>query len=710
MMQGANIMKQLALLISAFCLENICLAQQLKWQHLNGPMGGIIGDIAINSKGYIYAGAYAFATGYTGLYKSVDNGETWQKIPTQFDDFEVYAIYLTQADHIFVGTNHQGRIYRSLDDGQTWENTNNGYNSGECWAFGEDQQGNLFAGDGEFGGVFKSSDYGTSWSWVADLFPLTFASAANGIIYCGSFLGLFASRDQGETWAQNNLLANIPVSTILLDNNNVIYAGTGYHNNGDGVYFSSDGGLTWTQLGLDDKVVLSLAFDLQGNLYAGTLSDGLYMTPDKGKTWQQYTSGLYRKQVFRLKLNRRDHIFIGSENEGVFRSTDSGQNFQQVGLPTSKVNNLVFSGDSLILVATPSGVQGYHRFSGEWKNLGLQEVEAVAIGPAAELYAATFREGLYRSTDLGQTWTQTRLTENQLFSIYNVKVLHDGTVLAATENRLQRSTDHGETWSTLLPKHGYFYRGMAIDSDHDIWVGAFGARNSVVYKSTNEGATFDSVFCCFGWVDQNGIATAAQNIFLVDPLGGADFGGIHRSTDDGLSWEKISSERAWSIHADKDGRVYAGGLYHLLFSSDNGKNWTNMPYPMKRDDVVREMEEDAEDNLFFGSFTEGLYQVTLITEVEEKKNSFVASYMLSQNHPNPFNPATMIHYSIPKRDRVELKVYDAMGKEIATLVEGFQTAGEHRVEFDGARFPSGLYFYSLKSGEFVQTKKMILVK
>lgn len=705
-------MKRFSLVAMIFFLADCGLAQQLHWQHLNGPFGGIVGDLGINSKGHVYAGVYTFGITYTGLYKSFDNGDTWQKIQTPFAEFEVYALHLTRNDEVFVGTDHQGRIYRSLDDGQTWENKREGYTTGECWAFGEDARGNLFAGDGEFGGVFKSTDRGDNWRWVADLFPFVFVTASDGIVYCGSFLGLFASRDYGETWAQNNFLTNVPVSTLLLDDKNGLYAGTGYYNNGNGVYLSRDGGANWTHLGLEGKVVLSLAFDSHKKLYAGTLRDGLFMTPDTGKTWQQYTEGLYRKQVFRLKLNARDHIFIGSESEGVFRSLDGGQNFKQIGLPVSKVSNIVFSGDSLIFAATPSGVQSYDRVRGAWRNLGLQEVEAIDLGPSAELYAATFREGLYRSMDLGETWTQTRLTENELFSVYNVKVLHDGIVLAATENQLQRSSDGGETWSVLPPRTGYFYRGLALDSDHDVWVGAFGAKNPVLYKSSNNGVTFDSVFSGLHFIHTNNISTSrGRNIFVAGALG--DSGGLFRSLNDGATWKPIIlNTPVGSVYADDQGRVYGGSRSAVLFSGDGGDTWSEIPYQyqLKPDDYVREIEADTRGTLFFGTLSEGLFQVTLGTGVEEASPAPEGSYMLHQNYPNPFNPVTTIRYFIPKREHVQLRIYEVTGKVVVTLVDGYQIAGTHRVEFDGSLLPSGVYFYRLRAGEFLITRKMTLVR
>ena len=105
-------MKGLNIFILIIGLQaTLIFSQQLNWKHTGGPMGGIVGDMAINSRGEIYAGVYPFWNVYSGLYKSTDNGDNWNKIETQFEDFEVYAIYITKEDHIWVGTNFQGRIY-----------------------------------------------------------------------------------------------------------------------------------------------------------------------------------------------------------------------------------------------------------------------------------------------------------------------------------------------------------------------------------------------------------------------------------------------------------------------------------------------------------------------------------------------------------------------------------------------------------------------
>ncbi len=86
------------------------------------------------------------------------------------------------------------------------------------------------------------------------------------------------------------------------------------------------------------------------------------------------------------------------------------------------------------------------------------------------------------------------------------------------------------------------------------------------------------------------------------------------------------------------------------------------------------------------------------------------AYALDQNYPNPFNPSTTITFSLPHASHVSLKVFDLLGQEVATLVNGNQTAGPHEVTFNAAGLSSGVYFYKLVSGDFAQVKKMSLVK
>jgi len=85
-------------------------------------------------------------------------------------------------------------------------------------------------------------------------------------------------------------------------------------------------------------------------------------------------------------------------------------------------------------------------------------------------------------------------------------------------------------------------------------------------------------------------------------------------------------------------------------------------------------------------------------------------YLLEQNYPNPFNPNTVISFQLPVSSNVSLKVFDILGNEISTIVNGYQPAGKYEFEFSGANLPSGVYFYTITAGQYSETKKMILMK
>ncbi len=100
----------------------------------------------------------------------------------------------------------------------------------------------------------------------------------------------------------------------------------------------------------------------------------------------------------------------------------------------------------------------------------------------------------------------------------------------------------------------------------------------------------------------------------------------------------------------------------------------------------------------------------MVTGVTPNTNDVPAQYSLGQNYPNPFNPTTNIKFNLPKDGFVTLKIYDILGNEIKTIVEGSHKAGQYDVMVDGTNFASGIYFYTLKTNDFMQTKKMIMVK
>lgn len=94
----------------------------------------------------------------------------------------------------------------------------------------------------------------------------------------------------------------------------------------------------------------------------------------------------------------------------------------------------------------------------------------------------------------------------------------------------------------------------------------------------------------------------------------------------------------------------------------------------------------------------------------QQNGTIPVEYSLGQNYPNPFNPTTQINYSIKEEGLVQLKVYDILGKEIATLVNEPKEVGYYSVDFDASKLPSGVYIYQLTTTGFTQARKMILTK
>jgi hypothetical protein len=98
-----------------------------------------------------------------------------------------------------------------------------------------------------------------------------------------------------------------------------------------------------------------------------------------------------------------------------------------------------------------------------------------------------------------------------------------------------------------------------------------------------------------------------------------------------------------------------------------------------------------------------------LTGVENERYPLL-HFTLHQNYPNPFNPSTTIRFSLPKREHVTLKVFDVLGREVATVVDGEMEAGEHTVIYNASGLPSGVYLYRLEVGNFIRTRRMVIIR
>jgi len=205
----------------------------------------------------------------------------------------------------------------------------------------------------------------------------------------------------------------------------------------------------------------------------------------------------------------------------------------------------------------------------------------------------------------------------------------------------------------------------------------------------------------------------------------------------------VATENVWPGTITDDSTTYCA--VYFTYSSDGGANW-EAPMKITPDTPLRDFRypsiapvnpvfDDAgelycrvymsmQGDSIPGSTVNGSATMPkgataqyyfFTTDVDMGPNAvgdptFVNSFNLEQNYPNPFNPSTKINYTLAERSNVTLKVYDVLGKEVANLVNSSQDAGSHSVNFDASNLASGLYIYTLQAGNFISSKKMMLLK
>jgi hypothetical protein len=171
----------------------------------------------------------------------------------------------------------------------------------------------------------------------------------------------------------------------------------------------------------------------------------------------------------------------------------------------------------------------------------------------------------------------------------------------------------------------------------------------------------------------------------------------------GLAFRRDSLDNLESV------TLYLGQVPIPDFPIDTSKIYWAVDYTGTK--IERGVLIRKEKLFFFNPATGSLVGTTVFTNVSRDETVGIPStFALHQNYPNPFNPSTTISYDLPVRARVKLVIYNLLGQEVATLVNGEQEPGRYNVKFDASGLPSGIYFYRLEAGKFVDVKKMILVK
>ena len=345
-------------------------------------------------------------------------------------------------------------------------------------------------------------------------------------------------------------------------------------------------------------------------------------------------------------------------------------------------------------------------------------IEASSVTSAWLLWRKTGQSYISRTTNSGLNWetllrggegTISALSYNGIDALDSSRAWVFGRVsyLCQCAAPIARTSDGGNSWnSTGLEAFGWpcvSFNSISVFSDSIAMVLFCSKR---LYRTSDSGITW-LVDTLSGSYNQVAIADKKHSWIV------GDQGMILHSADGGDSWvQQISNNTIdlLSIHPVDSLNVWAvGNSGIVLNTSDGGILWNLITVPTKLNlnDVFF-----LNNNLGWIVGDSGIViciRNDSLTSVQNK-SSVPTSFKLLQNFPNPFNPSTKIKYSIPAQSFVTLKVYDLLGREVATLVNEEHTAGNYEAEFNGKDLPSGVYFYQLKANEYVETKKMVLLR
>ena len=254
-------------------------------------------------------------------------------------------------------------------------------------------------------------------------------------------------------------------------------------------------------------------------------------------------------------------------------------------------------------------------------------------------------------------------------------------------------------------------------------VPAFAVSGTNLFAGTSGGGVFLSTNSGTSWTARStGLTTTLVNALVISGtnlFAGIWGGGVFLSTNNGTSWTAGSTglTDTYVTALAVSGTNFFVGTYGggVFLSTNSGTSWNavNTGLPAEVDAfVVAPTGSGSGASLFAGTRYLGVYRRPLseMTSVEDAQSILPSTSLLGQNYPNPFNPSTIIKYQLRAQSYVTLRVFDLLGREVATLVEGIETPGNKSVQWDAGRVACGVYFYRLDAGSFTSVKKLLLLK
>lgn len=408
------------------------------------------------------------------------------------------------------------------------------------------------------------------------------------------------------------------------------------------------------------------------NLILSALLILLFSSDIYSQTWVRRLDGI---GIWSLTKNKNGVVYAGASGtiRGIYRSTNGGDSWDTI-LSNGVTNFLSVACDSLNNIYAANGSNGVMKSTdggANWINIPSSTfngstVQVVACGKNGYVYVGVTSTGIYRSTDYGATFPVNVLSGQTFVTIfidrYNSNIVYAGSS-SASLNGLFRSTDAGLTFGDNLNPLNCW--GIVQTSPAEL----FEATTSTGYpftKSTNGGLNWFTIGTQPG-------AMRGMTLDLVNNIYICGNGGVFKSTNGGVSFFNAGMTYSGNQIIHWGNRILAA-----ISGATNGGVW--------------------------------LYTDSTISYIPVTSGNIPESYNLYQNYPNPFNPVTNINYDLPKDGLVKLIIYDIFGREVSVSVNEFKKAGSYQMSFDASGFSSGVYFYRIKSGNFTDTKKMLLLK
>lgn len=704
----------LVLILSA---SNVFSQLNDNWKWLNpSPQGNTLNnvDFVDNNTGYS-AGTYGT------LLKTTDGGAEWTQISSGTDK-NLISMCFVSASTGYVGGARQ-LLRKTTDAGQTWQNLQLPVQGQWDTAYYVMDINFVTPNTGYVVGFFqleskiwKTTDGGSLWTTQGTgganyLKKTYFIDENNGFAFGGpTYSEVIKTTNGGASWQSVSQESYIAYSMCFIN------ATTGVYGCADGrVYRTVDGGNTWNFALCPSSLDITSIHFINATTGFGFGSGSVYIkSTDAGQSWQEFTIGVGSiNQYFDADMTANGNLHAVGTYGAMIRSTNSGTSFvSQPFVTEHSITDIEFLnvstgyavagfGDGDILKTTDAGETWVSQVS----TYTLPLYGIAFTSPETGYLAGSIN--IKKTTNGGTNWVDVYTSnQNEIFGDIFFTNINTGYAVGSY-GRLLKTTNAGTSWnSSTIPNAGTFLNSIFFVNDNTGY--AVGGESKSL-KTTDAGATWEVMNITSGFLNLN-------NIYFNDiNTGYASHGtGIFKTTNGGTTWFQLSTPSGGYNNVQfRNNYGYAiAGDGKIIKSIDGGGSWIVQPTVTSNPLYALYFNSD---NFVYaggvrGNMMKTIPQELLVTPVSGNQNETPGSFYLQQNYPNPFNPVTTIKFGIVKSGNVQIRVYDVAGKMVEELLNNGYNPGSYEIRWDASKYSSGIYFYNIVTNEFIQTKKMVLVK